>query len=70
VLRARVAGLSAMSEAYLANAHAAERPRTDIAPLLHEQQRATAGDRRDLIWTLARLAETPADTTTGEGVAA
>lgn len=69
-LRAGVAELSGMSEACLADAHAVEREHPGIAGLLYELQRETAGDRRDLIWTLAQLAGTAANTTSLEAVAA
>lgn len=47
-LHAGVSELSGMS-----NAHAVEREHPGIAGLLDELRRETAGDRRDLIWTLA-----------------
>jgi hypothetical protein len=68
-LRARVGELGTMREAYLTGAYAVEREHPDIATLLHDHHRAVEGDRRDLIWTLARLAET-AVSTSPEAVAA
>lgn len=41
-----------------------------VAGLLNELHRETAGDRRDLIWTLAQLAETAVNTTSLEAVGA
>jgi hypothetical protein len=64
-----VSELSGLSEAYLANAHAVEREHPGIAGLLYELYRETAGDRRDLIWTLAQLAGTAVNTTSLEAVA-
>jgi len=69
-VRAGVSELSRMSEACLAGAHAVEREHPGIAGLLYELHRETAGDRRDLIWTLAQLAGTAVNTTSLEGVAA
>jgi hypothetical protein len=68
-LRARVGELGTMREAYLTGAYAVEREHPDIATLLHDHRRAVEGDRRDLIWTLARLAETAVNTSS-EAVAA
>lgn len=62
-LRAGVSELSDLSEACLADAHAVEREHPGIAGLLDELHRETAEDRRDLIWTLAQLAETAANMT-------
>ena len=69
-LRAGVSELSDLSEACLADAHAVEREHPGIAGLLYELHRETAGDRRDLIWTLAQLAGTAANTTPLDAVAA
>lgn len=69
-LRASVSELSSMSEACLADAHAVAREHPGVAGLLNELHRETAGDRRDLIWTLAQLAGTAANTTSLEVVAA
>jgi hypothetical protein len=69
-LRARVGELGTMRDAYLTGAYAVEREHPDIATLLHDHQRAVEGDRRDLIWTLARLAETAVNPTSPEAVAA
>jgi hypothetical protein len=69
-LRARVADLGTMREAYLTGAYAVEREHPGIASLLHDHHRAVEVDRRDLIWTLARLAETAVTTTSPEEVAA
>ena len=69
-LRARVGELGTMRDAYLTGAYAVEREHPDIATLLHDHHRAVEGDRRDLIWTLARLAETAANPTSPDAVAA
>lgn len=69
-LRAGVSELGSMSEACLADAHAVAREHPGMAGLLNELHRETAGDRRDLIWTLAQLAETAVNTTSLETVAA
>jgi hypothetical protein len=69
-LRAGVSELSRMSEACLADAHAVTREHPGVAGLLNELHRETAGDRRDLIWTLAQLAETAVNTTSFEAVGA
>ncbi|HJR02426.1 MAG TPA: hypothetical protein VKA83_12375 [Methylomirabilota bacterium] len=69
-LRAGVSELSSMSEAYLADAYAVGREHSDMASLLNELHRETAGDGRDLIWTLAQLARTAVNTTSLEAVAA
>jgi len=69
-LRASVSDLSSMSEACLADAHAAAREHPGVARLLNELHKETAGDRRDLIWTLAQLTETAVNTTSLEVVAA
>jgi hypothetical protein len=57
-----------MSEACLADAHAVAREHPGVAGLLNELHRETAGDRRDLIWTLAQLTDTAANTTSLEAV--
>ena len=67
-LRAGVAELSSMSEACLADAHAVAREHPGVAGLLNELHRETAGDRRDLIWTLAQLTDTAVNTTSLEAV--
>jgi hypothetical protein len=54
-LHASISELSRMSEECLRDAHAVERTHPSIARLLHDVHRETAGDRRDLIWTLAQL---------------
>ena len=69
-LRAGVSELSRMSEVYLADAHAVERGHPGIASLLHDLHRESAGDRRDLIWTLAQLAGSAVKTTPLDDVAA
>ena len=69
-LRAGVSELSSMSEACLADAHAVAREHAGVAGLLNELHRETAGDRRDLIWTLAQLAETAVNTTSLEAIGA
>jgi hypothetical protein len=69
-LRAGASELSSMSEACLADAHAVAREHPGMAGLLNELHRETAGDRRDLIWTLAQLAGTAVNTTSLEAVAA
>lgn len=69
-LRAGVSELGRMSEAYLADAHAVARDHSGLTGLLNELHRETAGDRRDLIWTLARLAGTAVNTTSLNAVAA
>jgi hypothetical protein len=58
-----------MSEECLGDAHAVERTHPSIARLLYDLHRETAGDRRDLIWTLAQLAGTEAKTSLPEVVA-
>jgi hypothetical protein len=67
-LRAGVSELSSMSEACLADAHAVAREHPGVAGLLNELHRETAGDRRNLIWTLAQLTETAVNTTSLEAV--
>jgi hypothetical protein len=69
-LRARVGELGTLREAYLAGAYAVEREHPDLATLLYDHHRAVEADRRDLIWALARLAETAVNSTTPEAVAA
>jgi hypothetical protein len=69
-LRAGVSELSSMSETFLADAHAVAREHPGMAGLLNELHRETAGDRRDLIWTLAQLAGTAVNTRSLEAVAA
>lgn len=53
--------LSDLSEAYLADAQAVESEHPRVAGLLYDLHRETAGDGRDLIWTLARFAGTVTD---------
>lgn len=67
-LRAGVSELSSLTEACLADAHAVAREHPGIAGLLNELHRETAGDRRDLIWTLAQLAGTGANMMSPEAV--
>jgi len=55
---------------FLADAHAVAREHPGMAGLLNELHRETAGDRRDLIWTLGQLAGTAVNTTSLEAVAA
>ena len=69
-LRAGVEQLGTMSEAYLASAHSVEREHPDIATLLYDHHRAAESDRRNLIWTLARLTETALKTASLDAVAA
>jgi uncharacterized protein YjiS (DUF1127 family) len=69
-LRAGVAELASMSEAYLADAYAMERRHPGIAALMRALHREAAGDQRDLIWTLAQLTRTTVTTTSPEEVAA
>jgi hypothetical protein len=69
-LRAGVSELSNMSDACLADAHAVAREHPGVAGLLNELHRETAGDRRDLIWTLARLPETAGNMTSVAAVGA
>jgi hypothetical protein len=57
-LRAHISELSRISEAYLVDAYAAERDHPETAGLLLELHRESAGDRRNLVWTLAQLGET------------
>jgi hypothetical protein len=45
-----------MSEGYLGDAQAVESEHPRVAGLLYDLHRETAGDGRDLIWTLARFA--------------
>ncbi len=54
-LRAHLSELNRMSEAYLADAYAVTRNGPEIADLLLQCHRESAKDRRDLVWTLARL---------------
>jgi hypothetical protein len=68
-LHASISELSRMSEECLGDAHAVERTHPSIARLLYDLHRETAGDRRDLIWTLAQLAGTEAKTSLPEVVA-
>jgi hypothetical protein len=58
-----------MSEECLRVAHAVERTHPSIVRLLYDLHRETAGDRRDLIWTLAQLVGTEAKTSLPEVVA-
>jgi hypothetical protein len=60
-LRAGMSELSDLSEAYLADAQAVESDHPRVAGLLYELHRETAGDGRDLIWSLARFAGTVTD---------
>jgi hypothetical protein len=69
-LRASVSDLASMSEAYLEDAYAMERRQPDVARLLRALHREAAGDRRDLIWTLAQLTRAAVTTTSAEEVAA
>lgn len=69
-LRNSVSDLNGMSEACLADAIAVERDDPGIARLLYDLHRETAGDRRDLIWTLAQLAGTAVEMAPLEAVAA
>src|SRR4029453_10619770 len=57
-LRNSVSDLASMSEAGQADAMAVELDHPRIARLLYDLHRETAGDRRDLIWTLAQLGGT------------
>ena len=61
-LHASISELSRMSEECLGGAQAVERTHPSTARLLYELHRETAGDRRDLIWTLAQLAGIEAET--------
>ena len=54
-LRAHLSELNRMSEAYLADVYAVTRDSPEIADLLLQCHRESAKDRRDLVWTLARL---------------
>ncbi|MEX2223412.1 MAG: hypothetical protein WEG40_16615 [Candidatus Rokuibacteriota bacterium] len=69
-LRVDVSELGSMSDTYLADAHAVERGHPDIAGLLHDLYRESAGDRRDLIWTLAQLVGTAVNTRSLDAAAA
>lgn len=57
-LRAHISELNRISEAYLVDAYAAERDHPETASLLLQLHRESAGDRRNLVWTLAQLGET------------
>lgn len=57
-LRANISELSAMSEAYLADAYAVERDHPEAAGLLLKLHQEAAVDTRDLVWTLAQLEAT------------
>lgn len=69
-LRAGVRDLSGTSDAYLADAYAMERWHPDLAELLHELHRESAESRRDLMWPLARIANTALPSTAGRDLAA
>lgn len=69
-LRAGVSELSSISEAYLADAHAAQREHPGIASLMYELHRETAREHRDLIWILAQIEGTAASSGSLETVAA
>jgi hypothetical protein len=55
LLRAGRSALSSRDEEYLADAHALEREHPRIADLLYDLHRDTAGDLRELTWTLAQV---------------
>lgn len=54
-LRAHLSELGRMSDAYLTDAYAVTRDHPETARLLFQLHRESAEDRRDLVWTLARL---------------
>jgi len=67
-LLARASDLSSMSGACLIDAQAVEREHPGIAGLLYDLHRETAEDRRDLIWTVAQLPWTAANTMSHEEI--
>ena len=69
-LRSSVRELSGTSDAYLADAYAMERWHPGLAELFHELHRESAASRRDLIWLLARIANTALPAASGQDLAA